>query len=44
MKITTVMVVILLAWGIYSAFHVGAQLPPCPHLRNCTSVTMLSAS
>src|ERR1700685_4555347 len=28
MKITTVMVVILLTWGIYSAFHVGAKLPP----------------
>ncbi len=30
MKITTVMVVILLTWGIYSAFHVGAKLPPWP--------------
>jgi amino acid transporter len=30
MKITTVMVVILLIWGIYSAFHVGAHLPPWP--------------
>src|SRR3984885_11188529 len=30
MKITTVMVVILLAWGIYSALHVGAHLPPWP--------------
>jgi hypothetical protein len=30
MKITTVMVVILLSWGIYSAFHVGAKLPPWP--------------
>src|SRR5882757_7348768 len=30
MKITTVMVVILLIWGIYSAFHVGAKLPPWP--------------
>jgi len=30
MKITTVMVVILLLWGIYSAFHVGATLPPWP--------------
>ena len=28
MKITTVMVVILLTWGIYSAFHLGAKLPP----------------
>src|SRR5271167_2500548 len=30
MKITTVMVVILLSWGIYSALHVGAHLPPWP--------------
>jgi len=30
MKITTVMVVILLTWGIYSAFHLGAKLPPWP--------------
>src|SRR5258708_33435882 len=30
MKITTVMVVILLGWGFYSALHVGAKLPPPP--------------
>src|ERR1700734_2744825 len=30
MKITTVMVVILLSWGIFSAIHVGAHLPPWP--------------
>jgi amino acid transporter len=30
MKITTVMVVILLLWGIYSAVHLGAKLPPLP--------------
>src|SRR5579859_7057994 len=30
MKITTVMVVLLLGWGIWSAFHVGAKLPPLP--------------
>jgi amino acid transporter len=30
MKITTVMVVILLLWGGYTAFHVGAHLPPLP--------------
>jgi amino acid transporter len=30
MKITTVMVVILLSWGIFSALHVGAHLPPWP--------------
>src|ERR1700728_533939 len=34
MKITTVMVVILLSWGIYSAFHVGAHLPPWPTPAN----------
>jgi amino acid transporter len=30
MKITTVMVVLLLGWGIFSAIHVGAKLPPLP--------------
>ena len=30
MKITTIMVVLLLAWSIWSAFHVGAKLPPLP--------------
>ncbi len=30
MKITTVMVVILLAWGFFSVFHTGAHLPPLP--------------
>lgn len=30
MKITTVMVVLLLGWGIFSAFHLGAKLPPLP--------------
>jgi len=30
MKITTVMVVILLIWGIYSAIHLGVKLPPFP--------------
>ena len=30
MKVTTVMVVILLGWGIFSAWHVGAKLPPLP--------------
>jgi amino acid transporter len=30
MKITTVMVVILLSWGIFSAIHLGAKLPPFP--------------
>lgn len=30
MKITTVMVVILLLWGTYTAIHIGAHLPPLP--------------
>ncbi|HEX3967516.1 MAG TPA: APC family permease [Edaphobacter sp.] len=30
MKITTVMVVILLAWGIFTVVHRGAALPPLP--------------
>jgi len=30
MKITTVMVVILLAWGIFTVVHRGAILPPLP--------------
>ncbi len=30
MKITTVMVVILLIWGILTVIHRGAQLPPLP--------------
>ncbi|QNI30220.1 APC family permease [Alloacidobacterium dinghuense] len=30
MKITTVMVVLLLGWGIFSAIHVSAKLPPLP--------------
>ena len=34
MKITTVMVVILLSWGIFSAVHVGAHLPPWPTPNN----------
>jgi amino acid transporter len=34
MKVTTVMVVLLLAWGIWSAIHVGAKLPPLPTPSN----------
>src|SRR5277367_5053633 len=34
MKITTIMVVLLLGWGIWSAFHVGAKLPPLPTPSN----------
>ncbi len=30
MQITTVMVVMLLGWGFYSVFRVGAHLPPLP--------------
>ncbi|MBS1799236.1 MAG: APC family permease [Acidobacteria bacterium] len=34
MKITTVMVVILLAWGTFTVLHRGAQLPPLPFPSN----------
>jgi amino acid transporter len=34
MQITTVMVVILLLWGVYSVFIRGAQLPPPPIPQN----------
>ncbi len=34
MKITTVMVVILLAWGSFTVIHRGAQLPPFPTPSN----------
>jgi amino acid transporter len=34
MKITTVMVVILLAWGIFTVVHRGATLPPLPFPSN----------
>jgi amino acid transporter len=36
MKITTVMVVILLLWGGYTVFHVGAHLPPFPRPSTLT--------
>ena len=36
MKITTVMVVILLLWGVYTVFHVGAHLPPFPRPSTLT--------
>ena len=36
MKITTVMVVILLFWGTYTVFHVGAHLPPLPRPSTLT--------
>jgi amino acid transporter len=34
MQITTVMVVILLVWGLYSVLHIGAALPPLPTPAN----------
>jgi amino acid transporter len=34
MQITTIMVVIMLIWGIYSVFMKGAQLPPPPTVAN----------
>jgi amino acid transporter len=34
MKITTIMVVLLLGWGIWSAFHIGAKFPPLPTPSN----------
>ena len=34
MKITTVMVVLLLAWGSFTVIHRGAQLPPFPTPAN----------
>ena len=34
MQITTIMVVILLIWGIYSVFMKGAHLPPPPTVQN----------
>ena len=33
-KITNFMVVILLLWGFYTVFHVGAHLPPLPRPSN----------
>ena len=30
MQVTTVMVVLLLAWGLITAFHLHAKLPPLP--------------
>jgi amino acid transporter len=34
MQITTIMVVILLIWGVYSVFIRGAHLPPAPVVQN----------
>jgi len=34
MQITTVMVIILLVWGVYSVIHQGSSLPPLPTPSN----------
>ncbi|MGO9340402.1 MAG: APC family permease [Terracidiphilus sp.] len=34
MQITTIMVIILLIWGVYSIFIKGAHLPPAPIVQN----------
>ncbi|MEZ2346278.1 APC family permease [Terriglobus sp. RCC_193] len=34
MKITTVMVVVLICWGLFSVGHIGATLPPFPTPSN----------
>jgi amino acid transporter len=34
MQITTIMVIILLVWGVYSVFIRGAHLPPAPVVHN----------
>ncbi len=34
MKVTTIMVVILIGWGLFSVGHVGAHLPPLPTPSN----------
>ena len=36
MKITTLMVVIMMVWGIFSVFYKGAHLPPLPIPSNFT--------
>jgi amino acid transporter len=39
MYVTTVMVVMMLAWCCYTLWVKGAHLPPWPHLRNITYLT-----
>src|SRR5438270_4002933 len=39
MYVTTVMVVLMLAWCSYTLWAKGAHLPPWPHLRNLTYLT-----
>jgi amino acid transporter len=36
MKITTLMVLVMMAWGIFSIIHKGAHLPPLPIPANLT--------
>ena len=36
MKITTLMVVVMMVWGIFSVFYKGAHLPPLPIPANLT--------
>ncbi|MGH9615993.1 MAG: APC family permease, partial [Acidobacteriaceae bacterium] len=39
MKITTLMVVIIMVWGVFSAVYKGAHLPPLPIPSNLTFTT-----
>jgi amino acid transporter len=39
MYVTTVMVVTMVAWCVYTMWVRGAQLPPWPHLRNIVYLT-----
>jgi amino acid transporter len=39
MKITTLMVVIMMGWGLFSVFYKGAHLPPLPIPANLTFET-----
>ncbi|MGH9472968.1 MAG: APC family permease [Terriglobales bacterium] len=34
MQITSIMVVILIVWSLYTVWHIGAHLPPAPVLHN----------
>lgn len=39
MKVTTVMVLIMMIWGLFSVLHKGAHLPPAPIPSNFTFTT-----
>lgn len=39
MKVTTLMVIIMMAWGLFSVLHKGAHLPPAPIPSNFTFTT-----